>query len=164
MSAVVAAARARWHSEGVTTSPRPVPSASLRGAPVIAALALLLFGLAQIGAVLHLGVRHERCAAHGELVEAGPTLAVHDHGNNNLDRLDDLGVDGDEEHEHCALSLLPLAPWSACVCAFDVAVADVVAEAAAAVTAADDAHVIAALVNAPKTSPPGQTRLSVVSV
>lgn len=132
---------------------------SFARSPWIAAVAFFFFGVALVGNVVHVGVKHVRCAEHGELVEAGPTLAVHDHGNNNLDRLDDLGVVADGDHEHCALSLLPLAPWSGSASIVDVAaVAVVVEEDAAPVAAEDAAHQLPALVNAPKTSPPGQTR------
>ncbi len=124
-----------------------------------------MFGVGLVGSIVHVGVKHERCAAHGELVEAGPSLGLHDHGNNNLDRLDDLGAGNEGDHEHCALSLLPLAPWGGSVAIVDVSVVVVVvAHAVAAIVAADEAHIVAALVNAPKTSPPEKTRLFFVSV
>jgi hypothetical protein len=124
--------------------------------PGIAALAFFLFGLAQVGAVMHGGVRHERCAEHGELVEASNVVVVHA-GAVDHDVVDDRGAAVEDAHDHCALSLLPLAPTA--VAGHVVAVAAAAPAAAVAanivVDEADGAVALAALVNAPKTSPPG---------
>lgn len=148
-------------------SPPRAPVLAQRS-PWIAALAFFLFGLGQVGALLHTGVRHERCAEHGELVEVAVGVAfsvAHDHGNNDLDRVDEATVAAADDHEHCALSLLPLAPHAGIV-------VTAVVDEAVAVVAGDVVGVpgdsvlpsLPALVNAPKTSPPGAQRPFLVSV
>ena len=125
-----------------------------RRTPWVAALAFLLFGLAQVSAVMHSGVRHVQCAEHpGEWVEAVVGVAS-GHANPNVDSVD-AGVDG-PAHEHCVFACLELAPAphvDRIDARNDVATSVAVAESAL-VVAADEKVSLAVLGTAPKTSPP----------
>jgi hypothetical protein len=67
----------------------------------LAAAAVLVLVLAQLGAMVHhAAVRHVRCAEHGELVEA-PVLAEHSGADSQLVAVEDGDADGDE---HCAIA------------------------------------------------------------
>ncbi|MEO8705182.1 MAG: hypothetical protein ABI867_34370 [Kofleriaceae bacterium] len=67
----------------------------------LAAWAVLVLVVAQLGALLHhAAVRHVRCAEHGELVEA-PVLAKHSIEGSQLVAVEDGDADADE---HCAIA------------------------------------------------------------
>lgn len=119
--------------------------------PRAAAFALVLLVLGQLGAMSHdAAVRHVRCAAHDELVEA-PAVDLH---RNDATRL--VGLAGSAgADEHCELAAARTshavhisAPMAAAPLALAIAAVSAPIEAIA--TAAVTAY-------APKTSPPDAT-------
>ena len=125
------------------------PRASLLGP-----LALLLALTAQLTGLVHLGVvRHERCAEHGELIEA-----AHDDDHDDGDPGEQRGwhaAGSDDDDDHCDLAFrvaVSVAVFAAV--AHDLEVGVVGVDLQPGVRAAEAIRALDVLTVAPKTSPP----------